>query len=473
MHAEIHYLFRHAVMREVAYQLHVPSSRASLHALVLQIMEQVFSPEDLRPLALELADHAREASEAEREANWLRVAADHAREGFQNALAISVLERLAAHPSATDSARIRVEAARLALLLGRPEECERLLPEPGADVQLRVDCLLLRVEARVQAADYRPAADYARQALELARAEHLREAVIEARVSAASVVAREGRVGEVRALCEALLPETVGLQRTRVKSLLAGALMHQDELEPALELYSQAEAEYQAAGDLRGAMGTRGNMGHILRRLGRVEEGLECYRHVDREARRTGDQRSLMIGLGNLGNAFRQLKRFDEALEHMRQAEAMARELGDPHAVAMNVSARGNVLYELGRLEEALDCFRLAEAEHRRVGSMHGLMTNAANRGTTAAAIGRYEEAVAAVREALGLMRSVQMRHALNELSMREVLVRSLQGLGRQAEAREAAREAEEWLAGVNDERLRQNPESREWIEMIGRVAHG
>ncbi|NUN47931.1 MAG: hypothetical protein HUU15_03775, partial [Candidatus Brocadiae bacterium] len=74
MNAEAAYLFRHALLREAAYQLHLPGQRARLHAEALAVMErqaggrpaELLLGEGIRfevhptdPLAEDLADHAR------------------------------------------------------------------------------------------------------------------------------------------------------------------------------------------------------------------------------------------------------------------------------------------------------------------------------------------------------------------------------------------------------------------------------
>src|SRR5687768_13284524 len=104
MHAEQAYLFRHAVMRDVAYQLIVPSERVDLHGLALAAWEA-----DSRPAAqyaAELADHARHAGDTARELGYLRVAAPLARSEWHNAAAADLYARLAQHPASTMDERV-------------------------------------------------------------------------------------------------------------------------------------------------------------------------------------------------------------------------------------------------------------------------------------------------------------------------------------------------------------------------------
>lgn len=99
--AEHAYLFRHAVVRDAAYSLQVPSERAELHGFALEILEAI--PQlNRRALGLELAEHARmaqasgrdEARFANAEREYLKLGADHARFNYDYTAALAAVERL-------------------------------------------------------------------------------------------------------------------------------------------------------------------------------------------------------------------------------------------------------------------------------------------------------------------------------------------------------------------------------------------
>lgn len=87
VHAETAYLFRHALLRDAAYQLQLPADRARLHALAFEILERlnggrppwpefrVNSALPSAPLAsdafaLELAQHAEFAAADDEHPHW-------------------------------------------------------------------------------------------------------------------------------------------------------------------------------------------------------------------------------------------------------------------------------------------------------------------------------------------------------------------------------------------------------------------
>jgi hypothetical protein len=142
VHAETVYLFRHALVREGAYQLLLPEQRARLHALAIDVLEHLFEPGARDPLALELADHATLAQQgrhtgniarleelADREVHYLRRAAEYAQASYRMDEAIRQWDRLAGHPAQPEAERFLClnNAATARFHSGRLQEAERIL----------------------------------------------------------------------------------------------------------------------------------------------------------------------------------------------------------------------------------------------------------------------------------------------------------------------------------------------------------
>src|SRR5690606_3480156 len=117
MHAELAYLFRHALMRDAAYDLQLPGDRAKLHELAFELIEQAFggrapepaplesldeprhTPHPTDVVAIEHADHARQAIDARHLHAPLRLylhrAAEHAQRSYNNRAAVQCWLQLA------------------------------------------------------------------------------------------------------------------------------------------------------------------------------------------------------------------------------------------------------------------------------------------------------------------------------------------------------------------------------------------
>lgn len=115
--AESEYLFRHALMRDVAYNLHMPSERAEMHvyaAQAWQAMAETASAEDAENLATEVVFHGGLAADGDSgvgaeaariEFRWLPVAAQYYRRQFDHAASGATWRRRAAHPLASGGDR--------------------------------------------------------------------------------------------------------------------------------------------------------------------------------------------------------------------------------------------------------------------------------------------------------------------------------------------------------------------------------
>ncbi|MCA8911638.1 MAG: hypothetical protein KDB82_08025 [Planctomycetes bacterium] len=145
MDAESYYAFRHALVREGAYQLLPPEQRSRLHELAMQSLEDLFA-DALDPVAHELADHAALARGewqedndssarlkrlAAAETGYLRRAARYAQQAYRMEESIRLWDRLAAHPALDDNARLEAidRSATARLQGGRLQEAEQLLRE--------------------------------------------------------------------------------------------------------------------------------------------------------------------------------------------------------------------------------------------------------------------------------------------------------------------------------------------------------
>ncbi|MCA8944721.1 MAG: hypothetical protein KDB29_00690, partial [Planctomycetes bacterium] len=132
--AEQAYLFRHAMLREAAYELHLPSTRSALHGLALNLIEEHFGgrppdfllapareskpdPHPLDAFAAEMAAHAAAASNPV-EALYLKRAAYTAENDFRYSEAIGLWRKLRELKTTDESAEAGRRAGSLAVKLG-------------------------------------------------------------------------------------------------------------------------------------------------------------------------------------------------------------------------------------------------------------------------------------------------------------------------------------------------------------------
>ncbi len=90
--SELRYLFKHALLRDAAYDMQLVSRRKALHKLSVEALENVYK-HDLENHYAELAYHSEQAQLTEKAKRYLELAGDSAKEAYQNEQAIDFYTR--------------------------------------------------------------------------------------------------------------------------------------------------------------------------------------------------------------------------------------------------------------------------------------------------------------------------------------------------------------------------------------------
>ena len=98
-----HYLFRHALMRDAAYEMQLRARLRELHRLAGQALEQTFA-DNLIPYYAELAHHYRQAEDIEKERHYVFLAGEQAAAQFANTRAEAYFSRALELTPPTDDA---------------------------------------------------------------------------------------------------------------------------------------------------------------------------------------------------------------------------------------------------------------------------------------------------------------------------------------------------------------------------------
>ena len=94
MEAEQNYLFRHALVRDAAYELQLPRERASLHETAADVLEAVYASA-LQPVAHEIADHLNASGhQLERQRRFTDMAARYALDNHNHDEVVRLYRRL-------------------------------------------------------------------------------------------------------------------------------------------------------------------------------------------------------------------------------------------------------------------------------------------------------------------------------------------------------------------------------------------
>ncbi|MCA8911605.1 MAG: tetratricopeptide repeat protein [Planctomycetes bacterium] len=417
--AEQLYEFRHAMVREAAYQMQLPSERAALHDATFEYLHATLDDADRTVHAQELLSHIRGAGDealATYELVYLRRAARRAQYTFQDAAACDLLEEVRSHHlcDLETSLRASQELGGLLLRLGRPEDAVTVLRDAlnraHREAPKQVGQLLAAL------------AGVYMESGQAVRAKELFE----------QAVAKLREAGDERQLGIALTNRAI-------------LLRHLGDAVDVEALLNEALDVHRRTGNLRFEALTLMALGGSRRALDDDASAERCYAEALRVFRDTGDRPHEAQALGNLANVFLMTERLDAAQDAYLRALRVMRELGHRRSEAILLGNIGQLLQRTGRLGASLRAGHDSVAMLEQLNDLMLLPAFRAMHAGTLAAVGEFEQAetqLARAETELGNAESVSaLDHTLPEIiRFRLAQAAGGYGPGRNPKATEPAR---------------------------------
>lgn len=411
----LRYIFRHSLLRDIAYDMQLRIRLQELHLLAAKSIEQVYAL-DLAPHYAELVYHSAHAQDAERELHYTYLAGEQAAATFSNIQAEQYLSRALELISADDSDR------RYQLLTLREQVCdmqgkrsmqdhdlgmlatlanELQNPEKQAQVALRqanyamvTDDYTAAVKAAQQAIDraqtstseamatitadgylqwgralrsqgrYQEATPRLQQALEHARLAQATQIEAECLRNIGAIAFYEGDYDVTRKKAEEALPifEAIDDQRGKAYLLidLANAMNVQGLFNEAMPLYEQAKEIMSKIGDQRGLCITLGNLGVCLFDQYEYAKARVYYEQAVVTFRMIGNHQSEAWAQGNLGFLHQSQGQYTYALVCNDKAVTILRAIDDKQDIGWALSNTGLLYLDLGAYTQAEQIFQEA-----------------------------------------------------------------------------------------------------------------
>lgn len=416
------YIFRHAVLRDAAYQLMPPGDRAALHAQALLQLEhacggrapatpeidpasdQRIGPHATDVIAHELAWHAAHAgSEPSLLALYLRRAAELAVRQYRAAdsaelwLQLSHLGSQTARTEATRRAGVEYLAAHN-IQRGHEllEQALQRFRELGNRFGEGVTLGNLAVH-HYQSGRGRIAEDMNTQALAILSEGGSRRALATTLGNQATIFLETGRLEQAEEMIGRALAVFAEIDEQRLHATALGnlgILYHwTDRLELAEQTFEKALAEHRQAGNTAGAGNVLSNLGILYRDTGRADKCESMYRRALADLRQAGDLRNEGITLGNMASLLASQGRYPEAEAAGRQSLALHAMTGNLPYEALAWMNLSRVYSHTRRFAQALDALERSVAAYAQVGDRANEAVRRCETAVLLLKLGRMEEA--------------------------------------------------------------------------------
>jgi tetratricopeptide (TPR) repeat protein len=177
-----------------------------------------------------------------------------------------------------------------------------------------------------------------------------------------------------------------------------------------VELLSQANELYVAAGDRKGAARATLIVGDLLSDQGDYEGAKKKYEEALAVFREIGAIKSMAITVERIGNVFYAEGKMVEAKKRYEEALPYDKEMNDPYALAGSYGNIANALDGLGDLPGALKMQLQSLAAFNEVGDRRGASATLNNLGNLQVELGNLDEAKKYFEDSLTMARAIAYR---------------------------------------------------------------
>ncbi|NDJ84508.1 MAG: tetratricopeptide repeat protein [Chloroflexi bacterium] len=450
--SEIRYIFKHVLLRDVAYEMQLRARLRDLHRLAATSIEQVFM-EDLVPYYGDLAYHFRRAEAASQERYYARLAGEDAAAKFANTEAEAYFSR-AFELTEPDDLVTRYEllqAREQVYDLQGARDAQRAdldslatLAEQMDDNTRRATVALRRASYAVATSAYDESLTAAQQAIAYAQTGGNQSDEAAGHYWAGMAAMRQGAYSTAREQLDLALAlaRNQGLQQVEADSLRIQGLTSQYEgdFSDAKRFGEEALLIYQASGNRRGESNALINLGNLSYLQGDYSNGQNYYRQALSLYRMIGDRRGQSMAFNNLGGVAFAQGHYTAGRAYCEQALRLNREIGNRQSESRVMANLGLVFNEQGDYDTARGYFEQALQLSQQIGDRNHECWVLRNLGLLFQSLEEYDVAYQYSQQALQIAREIGAR--AYEGDVLTVLGYALEGLQRYDEALSVYQEA-------------------------------
>ncbi len=418
--AEARYLFRHALLRDAAYEMQLRGQLRRLHHTAAAAIRQVYADEPA-PHYAELVYHYHQSEDDDNERDYAHLAGRHAAEQYANQDALRYFGRalaLIGPDQAELEWTLRFARENVLYLLGaRDEQAEDLAAldalEPGAPA-VSAQLQLRRARYLTVLGQYEPALDAATAAIaQAARADE--QALIAQGLHRRGVLLQlMGRYADAEvALAEAAQQlATDAAARASIAHARGNIRYYLGDFDAARQMIGEAQQLFTTVNDRQGVIRCLFVMGQIDWRRGQFAQARHHFVEALEMCHAIGWRNYEGFLLGALGDSAFDMGDYGTAQQSHEKALWLCRELGDREGEALSLDVLGLLALVRGDyLLSHAHCSAALAIQHE-IGDRRGAGYSLNYLGQVHAAVEEYPAARQAFEESLALRKELGAEQA-------------------------------------------------------------
>lgn len=380
--SEILYIFKHALLRDAAYEMQLKKQLRELHKTAACAIKTVYG--DMPTHLADLAFHYEKAELDASAKEYLEKAGDYAKESYKNEEAMNLFQRLLKYiDDAQQEILVNSKLASILVLIGDWDRAKEI---------------------------------YCRN---LEMAERLGDdvAIASAKIDLGKHLHSLGDYPEAFRLSEEALRLYTDLHHQKgIKDALSNlGLLYcdQGEFDRSLEAYERALQMVEATNDKNAIAGLSGNIGNVYLQTGNLPKAMECYQRCLRLSEETGNLRSMGMASVNIGIIYAQEGEFDKALEYYQKQLTNASAIGDKQGIGGVMANSGWVQLAIGNYQKAMKDFQEMLQTSEELNDVPGISFAEYNIGNILKELGEYSSAEKHYLRAVEIGKKIQLKYYL------------------------------------------------------------
>ncbi len=369
---EMTYIFKHALLREAAYEMQLRSKLRELHGMIYEILVEHHKDKEY-----EIAYHAEKAERYKEATDYYWAAGQKACDNFMNELGLFCFQKVRQYSKDIDQL---INAYGL----------EANLLERMGKKELSLKALL--------------------RSLELAKQNNLEFYERKIMAALATVYYQKGEMHTAMEMAKSNLEFFMQNKDHKYNSALTqtyctlGLLAwRNNDLVGAMEYHQMDLKLSQETGSLYGQSRALNNMGSIHIERGETEKALENYWLMESIGKQNSDKLELIKAYSNIAMVYLNKGDFEEAEKWVQLQESLCKETGDVVQMGRIYAHLGGISYYKNDIEKSIMYFREEEKLHLEYGNQTQRSVTLANLGSVYSMTNQNDKAIEMFEESKAL----------------------------------------------------------------------
>jgi tetratricopeptide (TPR) repeat protein len=414
------YIFKYSLLREAAYSMQLRTRLQTLHRLAAEAIEKHYQGK-LEARYVDLAFHYERADIFDKTCDYLRKAADFARNNYQNQRALDYYERLLAklgnQAALLHQIKTYLKKGKILELIGEWDKSELAYLEALELAKRDRDALLLGQahnrlgSVKLLKGEYTEGNRYLTAAEQLFESIDDMQGIAEVKGNLGNLNFRQGQYEAAKnnfkdsiQLFQAHSHEPVNPQ---IVSNLGLTYMNQGAYDEGIAVQQKHLAIYEQHKDKRGMATIFTFMGIVFLEKGEHDQALESFQKGLELNMELGNKQLTAIAIGNIGIVYERKGDFTKAMEHYERDLKICEELGDKQGTAIALGLIGQLLNIQGAFYQAIEYLQKDLMICEELGYQKGIAKAVNTLGDVFYYLGQYERSIHFYDRAIEVTRSI------------------------------------------------------------------